>query len=71
MFVDPGELRHLVVHYFVTFIDDYSRKEWVGMTLRSKYQVLDVFKLFHVSVGRETGKYLKCIKKDNDGEYEA
>ena len=71
MFVDPGELRHLVVHYFVTFIYDYSRKEWVGMTLRYKYQVLYVFKLFHVSVGREMGKSLKCIKKDNDGEYEA
>lgn len=34
--------------YFVTFIDDYSRNIWV-YTLRTKDQVLDVFKQFQVS----------------------
>ena len=54
--------------YFVTFIDDHSRKLWVRM-LKSKDQVFDVFKEFHVFVERETGKKLKCIRSDNGGEY--
>lgn len=54
--------------YFVTFIDDYSRKLWV-YTLRHKSQVVNVFKQFHALVERQTGKKLKCIKSDNGGEY--
>ena len=54
--------------YFVTFIDDHSRKVW-AYTLRTKDQVADVFKQFHASVERETGKPLKCIRTDNGGEY--
>ncbi|GKD42326.1 putative RNA-directed DNA polymerase [Tanacetum coccineum] len=54
--------------YFVTFIDDHSRKVWV-YTLKTKYQVLDVFKQFHTLVERQTGKKLKCIRSDNEGEY--
>nr|GEV02725.1 retrovirus-related Pol polyprotein from transposon TNT 1-94 [Tanacetum cinerariifolium] len=54
--------------YFVTFIDDHSRKVWV-YTLNTKDQVLDVFKQFHALVERQTGKKLKCIQTDNEGEY--
>ncbi|GJZ82180.1 putative RNA-directed DNA polymerase [Tanacetum coccineum] len=54
--------------YFVTFIDDHSRKVWV-YTLKTKDQVLDVFKQFHALVERQTGKKLKCIRSDNRGEY--
>ncbi|GJR21154.1 putative RNA-directed DNA polymerase [Tanacetum coccineum] len=54
--------------YFVTFIDDHSRKVWV-YTLKTKDQVLDVFKQFHALVERQTGKKLKCIRSDNGGEY--
>jgi transposase InsO family protein len=54
--------------YFVTFIDDHSRKLWV-YTLKSKDQVLDVFKQFQASVERQTGKKLRCIRTDNGGEY--
>ncbi|GJV58461.1 putative RNA-directed DNA polymerase [Tanacetum coccineum] len=50
--------------YFVTFIDDHSRKVWV-YTLKTKDQVLDVFKQFHALVERQTGKKLKCIQTDN------
>ena len=42
-------------HYFVTFIDDHSRKVWATV-LKTKDQVLDVFRDFHVKVERETGK---------------
>ena len=41
--------------YFVTFIDDYSRKLWV-YALKSKDQVLEKFKEFHASVERQLGK---------------
>ncbi|KAK0589658.1 hypothetical protein LWI29_016911 [Acer saccharum] len=37
--------------YFVTFIDDHSRKTWV-YTLKTKDQVLDVFKQFQALVER-------------------
>jgi transposase InsO family protein len=54
--------------YFVTFIDDHSRKLWV-YALKTKDQVLDVFKHFQAKVERETGKKLKCVRSDNSGEY--
>jgi transposase InsO family protein len=54
--------------YFVTFIDDFSRKVW-AYALKSKDQVLEVFKQFQSSVERETEKKIKCIRTDNGGEY--
>ena len=54
--------------YFVTFIDDCSRKV-SAFALKSKYQVLDIFKFFHANVKRGTGRKLKCVKVDNDCEY--
>ena len=56
------------VLYFVTFIDDHSRKLWVHV-LKSKDQVLDAFKEYQASVKRETRKKLKCICTNNGGEY--
>jgi len=54
--------------YFLTFIDDASRKVWVYF-LKTKDQVFNHFKLFHTMVERETGKKLKCLRSDNGGEY--
>ena len=54
--------------YFVTFIDDCSRKVW-AYPLKMKDQVVDVFKEFHVREERETGQKMKCIRSDNGGEY--
>ena len=54
--------------YFVTFIDDHSRKVW-DFVLKSKDQVLDVFKHLHASVEREICTLLKCVRVDNGGEY--
>ena len=52
----------------MTFIDDHSCKHWV-FSLKSKDEVLDVFKSFQALVERQTGKTLKCIRSDNGGEY--
>jgi len=54
--------------YFVTFIDDHSRKVWISL-LRSKDEVFEAFKEFHMRVERETGQKLICIRADNGGEY--
>ncbi|GKA22209.1 putative RNA-directed DNA polymerase [Tanacetum coccineum] len=37
--------------------------------MKTKDQVLDVFKQFHALVERQTWKKLKCIRTDNGGEY--
>lgn len=52
--------------YFVTFIDDHSRKVFVYV-LKHKYQTLEAFKEFHAKVERETGRKLKCVRSDNGG----
>ena len=54
--------------YFVTFVDDYSRKLWT-YALKTKDQVYETFKQWIVLVERETGEKLKCIRTDNGGEY--
>ncbi|CAA0840084.1 Unknown protein [Striga hermonthica] len=54
--------------YFLTFIDDASRKVLV-YSLNTKDQVFEYFKEFHVMVERETRKKLKCLRSNNGGEY--
>ena len=54
--------------YFVTFIDDFSRKVW-AYPLRRKDQVLQVFQRFVTLVEMQTGKKVKCLRSDNGGEY--
>ena len=39
--------------YFVTLLDDHSRKVW-GFALKTKDQVLDAFKELHARLERET-----------------
>lgn len=50
--------------YFITFIDGHSRKFWV-FVLKSKDQVLDMFKEFHSRVERQIERKLKCVRADN------
>ena len=65
----PMEVESLSMHqYFVTYIDDASRKVWVYL-LKSKDQVFQTFTIFHTMVERETGRKLKCLRSDNGGEY--
>jgi hypothetical protein len=54
--------------YFVTFENDHSKKLWV-YSLKTKDQVLNVFKQWIVEVEREIEKKLKCIQSNNIGEY--
>ena len=52
-------------YYFVTFIDDHSRRVQIYL-LKTKDQVIQAFKEYHVMVERETRRKLKV---NNGGEY--
>ena len=54
--------------YFVTFIDDFSRKMWVYI-LKSKDQVLNKFEEWKAMVETQTGHKVKVLRSDNGGEY--
>jgi Integrase core domain/GAG-pre-integrase domain len=56
------------VLYFMTFVDDHSRKLW-AYSLKTNDQVLNVFKHWIVEVERKTRRKLKCVRSDNGGEY--
>jgi hypothetical protein len=55
-------------HYYVTFIDDATRKTWV-YCIRQKSDVFDTFRKWKSLVENETGKRLKCLRSENGGEY--
>jgi hypothetical protein len=48
-------------HYYVTFIDDATRKTWV-YCIRQKSDVFDTFKKWKALVENEIGKSLKCLR---------
>lgn len=54
--------------YFVTFIDDYSRKIFVYF-IRKKSELLDKFKQFKTYVENQTNLKIKRIRSDNGSEY--
>jgi transposase InsO family protein len=54
--------------YYVSFIDDYSRKTWVYF-LKSKDEVLGKFKEFKALVENLSERKIKKLRSDNGGEY--
>ena len=54
--------------YYVSFIDDFSRRTWVYF-LRNKAEVFSHFKEFKAMVELQTGKKIKCLRTDNGGEF--
>ena len=54
--------------YYVTFIDDATRKTWI-YCIQNKSDVFDTFKKWKALVEIETGNKLKCLRSDNGGEY--
>ena len=55
-------------NYYVTSIDDATRKTWV-YCIQKKSDVFNTFKKWKSLVENETGKRLKCLRLDNGGEY--
>ena len=56
-------------HYFVTFIDDHSRKVWVYF-LKKKSEMFEAFRRWKAMVENETALRVKKLRTDNGGEYE-
>lgn len=54
--------------YFLTFIDDCTRKVFVYF-LESKTQVVESFMEFKATVENETGRRIKILRSDNGKEY--
>ena len=54
--------------YFVTFIDDKTRKTFVYF-LKQKSDAFEKFKQFKSAVENKTGKRIKTLRSDNGGEY--
>jgi hypothetical protein len=54
--------------YFMSFIDDYSRKVWVYF-LKNKFDAFATFKKWKAEEENQTGRKLKCLRIDNGTEY--
>lgn len=54
--------------YFVTFIDDYSRRVFVYV-MKNKNEVFECFKIFKKYAENQTGFTLKKLRSDNGKEY--
>nr|GEX21788.1 retrovirus-related Pol polyprotein from transposon TNT 1-94 [Tanacetum cinerariifolium] len=54
--------------YFVSFINDYSRRCWV-YPIKKKSDVFEVFKVYKMRVELDSGTKIKCLRTDNGGEY--
>ena len=54
--------------YFVTFIDDFSRKLWTYL-IKNKSEVIKVFAKFKSMVERQSDRKLKVLRTDGGGEY--
>jgi hypothetical protein len=55
-------------HYFVTFVDDFSRKIWV-YSMKHKDEVLGIFLTWKKMIETQTGRRIKRLRSDNGGEY--
>ena len=54
--------------YFVTFIDDHSRKTWIYF-MKTKDKVFSRFQEFKALVENQTGRQIKTLRYDNGGEF--
>ena len=57
-------------HYFVTFIDDYSRRCWV-YTMKHKREVLELFVEWKRNLERSTRRKIKVLRSENGREYKS
>ena len=50
--------------YYITFIDDYSRKTWIYF-LKAKSEVFEKFKEFKALIENLSDKKIKTLRSDN------
>ena len=66
-----GPVRELSLggsQYFVTFIDDFSRKVWVYF-IKQKFEIFATFKIWKAKVENLIGRKIKYLRSDNGTEY--
>ncbi|CAH9139773.1 unnamed protein product [Cuscuta epithymum] len=54
--------------YFLSIIDDYSRKVWV-LLMKQKSEVFEKFKNWKIMIENQTGKKIKALRTDNGLEF--
>ena len=54
--------------YFLTFIDDYSRKTWVYF-LKNKSDAFSYFQQLEALMENQSGHRIKILRTDRGGEY--
>ena len=54
--------------YYVIFVDEYSRRCWIFF-MQKKRKKFSKFCEFKELVEKESGKQVKALRSDNDGEY--
>ena len=54
--------------YYVTFIDDFTRKVWIYF-MKNKSDVFYYFKIFKNQVEKESSANIKILRSDGGGEY--
>ena len=54
--------------YFITFIDDFSRRTWVFF-LKEKSEAFNFFKQFKAIAEKQSGYFLKVLRTDRGGEF--
>jgi Integrase core domain/GAG-pre-integrase domain len=64
--ITPGSFNRK--EYFITFIDDCSRKCWVYF-IEKKSEAFETFKKFKIMVEKTTGKNIQSLRSDRGGEY--
>ncbi|CAB4307464.1 unnamed protein product [Prunus armeniaca] len=57
-------------HYFVSFVDDFSRRIWV-YTMKRKDEVLKIFLKWKNMIETQSGGKIKTLISDNGGEYKS
>lgn len=56
------------IHYFLLFIDDYSRMSWAYF-LKYKSEAFENFKKFKVFVEKQNDCHIKTLRTDRGGEF--
>ncbi|KAI5347535.1 hypothetical protein L3X38_000422 [Prunus dulcis] len=64
----PAPTKSNGARYFVTFMDDFSRKVWVYF-MKQKYEVFAQFKKWKTETENQTGRKIKYMRSDNGDEY--
>ena len=54
--------------YYVTFIDDHTKKVWL-YCMNANSEVFQHFKHFKNMGEKEVGMQIKCLRSDGGGEY--